>query len=511
MKLLSMAQFKPACTRSGRDAELAQLAGWLDAAGSRRAGVHALSIEGAPGSGATTLLKRGLQGRACAFLELAPTFKGSALALSALLGHSVLPDPESLCEGLAELAARRGFAEPLVLDGWDRLCLNEPALTQLLLARLKARLARQGRGAGQALVFGCSGPGFPQGRGLPAGIERLQLKPLSLARLAGLFPDWSAGDLVWILAAIGPRCSALALLPKAASFRESFLQAPQERLWRQPWRAFERACVSARTGIPLIEACAEAGAPGLTLASSSLAGEALARTAPAELALCAGALVQAGLAELAGPGGPGGQGQLRLRLADPLLLHGLRLAGGAGQARSGLCQGFAEALLDDPQGCLAPFWPRMVLEGFVRLAYRGQLPFPVQGPAVPADAEGTANGTEAALPRGSFVLAERQGRRSLAVVPAVAAKPLDAAGAEALAAIWKAHCQAAGRDPSRDLVVFAVPLAPEASFGKILAQHPAWQGMLACLAGPEELAGRRPVAWPRLQARILGFPGTGQA
>ncbi|MBR6466663.1 MAG: hypothetical protein IKT16_00750, partial [Desulfovibrio sp.] len=497
MKLLSAAPFEPACSRGGRDAELAQLTAWLAAAHSLRAPVHALSVEGAPGSGVTTLLKRCLQGLPCVFLDLAPTFKGSALALGALLGQSVLPDPESLCEGLAELAARRGFAEPLILDGWDRLCLNQPALTQLLLARLKARLARQGKGASQALVFGCSGPGFPQGRGLPAGIERLQLKPFSFARLAGLFPDWSAGDLVWTLACAGARCSALALLPKAPSFRESFLQAPQERLWRQPWRAFERAGLSARLGIPLIEACAAAGAEGLQLALASSAGI---RANPAELACCAEALVQAGLAELSGPGGTsgqagptgqsgqGGQALLRLRLADPLLLHGLRLAGGAEQARRGPFQGFAEALLGYPQGCLAPFWPRMVLEGFLRLAYRGSLPFPAQGPVVLA-----AGGTAGALPQGSFVLPERQGRRGLAVVPAVAAAPLDAGDAEAFARIWKAHCQAAGRDPSRDLVVFASPLAPEASFGEALLHSPAWQGMRACLAGPEELAGRRPV------------------
>jgi hypothetical protein len=509
MKLLSTAPFEPACILGGRDAELTQLTGWLATAGSRRTPVHALSVEGAPGSGVTTLLKRGLQGVPCAFLDLAPTFKGSSLTLGALLGQSVLPDPESLCEGLAELAARRGFALPLILDGWDRLCLNQPALTQLLLARLKARLARQGKGASQALVFGCSGPGFPQGRGLPAGIERLQLKPLSFARLAGLFPDWSAGDLVWTLACAGSRCSALALLPKAPSFRESFLQAPQERLWRQPWRAFERAGISARLGFPLLEAASAAGAEGLPLALASPAG-----ASPAGIACCARALVQAGLAELSEPGGPigqsgqtglGGQALLRLRLADPLLLHGLRLAGGADQARRGPCQGFAEALLDDPTGCLAPFWPRMVLEGFVRLAYRGALPFPVQGPVVQP-----AGGTAGALPQGSFVLPERQGRRRIAVVPAVAAAPLDAASAESFAKIWKAHCQAAGRDPSRDLVVFASPLAPEASFGEALLQSPAWHGMRACQAGPEELAARRPVAWPRLSARILGFPGTGQ-
>ena len=554
MKLLSAQPFDPAASFGGRDAELAQLADWLGAAGSRRAPVRALSVEGAPGFGVTTLLKRCLQGLPCAFLELAPTFKGSALALGALLGQRVPPDPESLCEGLAELAARRGFSEPLILDGWDRLCLSQPALTQLLLARLKARLARQGRGSSQALVFGCSGPGFPQGRGLAAGIERLQLKPLSFARLAGLFPDWSAGDLVWALAAVGPRCSALALLPKAPCFRESFLQAPQERLWRQPWRAFVRAGISARLGIPLLEAASAAGSAGLQLASAFPAGPGPAcaaqrgaghaesaeqayhaepaesaeqaggslagiRANPAELAFCARALVQAGLAELTGPGGPswpggpggqrgpGGEAQLRLRLADPLLLHGLRIAGGAEQARHGDCQGFAEALLGDPKACLAPFWPAMVREGFARLAYRGALPFPAQAPVEPKAAGGSAG----ALPQGSFVLPERQGRRSLAVVPCVAAEPLDAACAEALAQVWKAHCQAAGRDPARDLVVFASPLAPDASFSEALRTSPAWQGMLACHAGPEELAGRRPAAWPRLSARILGFPGTGQS
>ena len=502
MKLISRTSFKPACVFAGRDGELGQLAGWLASAPSPRRPVRAFLVEGAPGSGVTAFLKRCFRNAPCLFASLPQTREGQALALSGLLGGRVDADPESLCEAAAGACARHGFALPLVLDGWDWACRDSPALTQLLFARLQACLAEKG-GAAKActVVFGASGPGFPLGRGLPAGVERLRLAPFSLLRLPSLFPDWSAGDLVWTACAVGRRCSALALLPSAPSFRESFLEAPQERLWLQPWRAFERAGAG-HAGEALLEAAAASGGCAIAGAAGS----------PAELALAAQTLVQAGLAEFPGqvaqggpdvPGGPagkGGQGGLRLLLSDPLLVHGIRLSGGLEQARRGGRRGLAEALLGGPAGCFAPRWPRLAFECFARLAYRDMLPFPAQGP-VPLAVK------DRHLPRGGFVLAERGGSRVLAVFPAVSAAPLQAADARPLAGAWKAHCLASGRDPSRDLAVFACPIEPASSFGLALRDSPAWQGMRACLAGPEELLGFRPVAWPKMPARIFSFPG----